>query len=166
MALTTEQLSRVVDEHIEHRAGRTPTRSLQALRAAPIEVEGITLYPPGIGQITLLEEIESPIWTSMQSGAEEVQLTTRDMVRAIYIYAATLEADEALRQGREEFERAAMAWITHCLPLEKFPAVMGAIAQMNAQATSTIPSPDRPASRPTQKAKGKAQKGQAADPLA
>jgi hypothetical protein len=101
----------------------------------------------------------------MQTGEEEVQLTTRDMVRAIYIYAATLEADEALRRGRDEFERAAMAWITECLPLQKFPAVMGAIAEMNARATSTIPGADRPT--PAKAAKsGKRQKGQAADPLA
>lgn len=137
--LTQAALEAAVAQH-QQEAGANPSRARQALLAGPIEVEGITLHPPTLGQILLLEEIGHPMFRAVSDGAEQTpSMTVRDMARLIYIYACPLEADAALRRGREAFEAECFRWASTSLPLSRFPAIIAAIQQLQAASTSTIP---------------------------
>jgi len=96
-----------------------------------IKVAGIELNKLSLAQLILLEETGNPLYKAMLKGdnstKKELELSLRDSAGMIFIFACTVKADQALRRGRQEFERACFAWVTKNLRLDMMKPIADGI---------------------------------------
>lgn len=111
-ALPAQEFIDTVEAHNAATAGKTPQRAREALLAGPREIgEGLTIHPANLCTQIILEDIAHPIMKVIAASSPEealkVELTGRDVLNLIFIFAQPEEAWRALSMSKDNFYSSA-----------------------------------------------------------
>jgi hypothetical protein len=86
---------------------KTPAAILEAFFPEPLKVDNIVLRVASLGDVMLLEKLESPL-VENEAGAD-VEISANDFAAAVFLLSLPFEkAADVFAAGRDEFDRAVL----------------------------------------------------------